>query len=273
MFAQPLGRTAVMGVLNVTPDSFSDGGAWFTPESAAAHGRELLHQGADLVDVGGESTRPGASRPDETEELRRVIAPIAALTGAGCRVSVDTMRSGVARAAVEAGAAMVNDVSGGVADPRMLPVVADLDVAYVCMHWRGHADVMQERASYTDVVQEVHDDLARRVDACVAAGIDPDRIVLDPGIGFAKTADHNWELLRRLDAFDDLGLPLLVAVSRKRFLGALLADSDTELRPASERDDATLAVTTLLAARGVWGVRTHTVRPHRDAIAVSGRLR
>ncbi|MGO1972497.1 MAG: dihydropteroate synthase [Propionibacteriaceae bacterium] len=262
-----------MGVLNVTPDSFSDGGSWFDPEAAATHGRDLLDQGADLVDVGGESTRPGASRPDLTEELRRVLGPIEGLRAAGCAVSVDTMRAEVARAAVEAGAVLVNDVSGGVADERMLEVVAELGVGYVCMHWRGHADVMQERASYSDVVRDVRDDLARRVDACVRAGIATDRIVLDPGIGFAKTADHNWELLRRLDAFDDLGLPLLVAVSRKRFLGTLLADTEGSPRPAQQRDDATVALTAFLAGQRVWGVRTHTVRPHRDAIAVAGRLR
>lgn len=273
VFDPPLGRTAVMGVLNVTPDSFSDGGAWFAPEAAAAHGRDLLDQGADLVDVGGESTRPGAARPDPAEELRRVLGPIAGLHAAGCQVSIDTMRAEVARAAVEAGAVLVNDVSGGLADERMLGVVAELGVGYVCMHWRGHADVMQERASYSDVVQEVSEDLARRVDACVRAGISTDRIVLDPGIGFAKTAEHNWELLRRLDAFDALGLPLLVAVSRKGFLGTLLADGEGSPRPPHERDDATVALTTILAEQRVWGVRTHTVRPHRDAVAVAEHLR
>jgi len=267
-----LDRTRVMGVVNVTPDSFSDGGRWLDPEAAVAHGLELLAEGADLVDVGGESTRPGADRPDVGEELRRVLPVVRALAGAGAVVSVDTMRAEVAARAVEAGARLVNDVSGGLAETEMLPTVAGLDVPYVCMHWRGHSDVMQDRTRYADVVTDVVAELRARRDAALAAGIAADQLVLDAGFGFAKTSEHNWELLRRLDELDVLGLPQLVGVSRKRFLGGLLATAEGEPRPPAERDDATTALTTLLAARGVWGVRVHAVRASRDAVAVVQRL-
>ncbi|HEY5788000.1 MAG TPA: dihydropteroate synthase [Microlunatus sp.] len=267
------GRTLVMGVVNVTPDSFSDGGEWLDPDDAIAHGLELLAEGADLVDVGGESTRPGAVRPTQEVELARVIPVIGALAGAGGLVSVDTMRPEVAERAVRAGARMINDVSGGRAEPEMLPTVARLGVPYVCMHWRGHATDMQSRASYTDLAAEVTSELAEQVEAARAAGIRGDRLVLDPGFGFAKTGEHNWELLNRLDELDALGLPILYGLSRKTFLGSLLAAPDGTQRPARQRDDASLALTTLLARRRVWAVRVHRVRPNVDAVAVVERLR
>jgi dihydropteroate synthase len=266
------GRTLVVGVLNVTPDSFSDGGRWFDSDAAIEHGLALAAEGADVVDVGGESTRPGAVRPDLAEELRRVVPVVRALTEAGVVVSVDTMRAEVAVGVVEAGARMINDVSGGLADPAMLGTVAALHTAYVCMHWRGHSTVMQERTAYTDVVVDVAAELRDRLDAALAAGVAADRLVVDAGLGFAKTGEHNWELLHGLDVLESLGVPQLVGASRKAFLGALLADADGRPRPAAERDDATTALTALLAARGVWGVRVHAVRASRDAIAVVQRL-
>lgn len=267
------GRTLVMGVVNVTPDSFSDGGVWLDPEDAITHGRQLLAGGADLIDVGGESTRPGAVRPSQETELARVIPVITALTSAGGVVSVDTMRPEVAELAVHAGARLVNDVSGGRADPEMLPTVARLGVPYVCMHWRGHSADMQSRAVYADLAGEVVAELAEQVEAALAAGIRRDRLVLDPGFGFAKTGEHNWELLSRLDELDALGFPILYGLSRKAFLGHLLADDTGAPRPARDRDDATLALTTLLAWRRVWAVRVHRVRPSVDAVAVVERLR
>ena len=267
------GRTLVMGVVNVTPDSFSDGGEWLDPDEAIAHGRELMVEGADLVDVGGESTRPGAVRPSQEVELARVIPVITALSAAGAIVSVDTMRPEVAEQAVRAGARVINDVSGGRADPVMLPTVARLGVPYVCMHWRGHSTDMQSRATYADLVGEVVAELGEQVEAALSAGIRRDRLILDPGFGFAKTGEHNWELLSRLDALEALGFPVLYGLSRKTFLGHLLAGPDGTPRPARERDDASLALTTLLARRRVWAVRVHRVRPSVDAIAVVERLR
>ncbi|MGV8907662.1 MAG: dihydropteroate synthase [Propionicimonas sp.] len=260
-----------MGILNVTPDSFSDGGEFLDVEAAVAHGLELFADGADLVDVGGESTRPGAQRASVDTELARVVPVIERLAAAGVPVSVDTMRAEVATAAAAAGAVLVNDVSGGLADPRMLSAVAALDVGYVAMHWRGHSDLMADRADYADVVAEVRGELADRLAAAVAAGLDPDRVILDPGLGFAKTAAHNWALLRGLSDLAGLGRPLLIGASRKRFLGELLAGPGGP-RPVRERDDAGIALTALLAAAGVWGVRSHTVRPHLDAIAVAVRF-
>jgi dihydropteroate synthase len=267
------GRTLVMGVVNVTPDSFSDGGEWLDPDDAIAHGLELLAEGADVVDVGGESTRPGAVRPTQDVELARVIPVISALAAAGGLVSVDTMRPEVAERAVAAGARMINDVSGGRAEHAMLPTVARLEVPYVCMHWRGHATDMQSRATYSDLTAEVVAELAEQVEAALAAGIRRDRIALDPGFGFAKTGEHNWELLNQLDDLDALGYPILYGLSRKRFLGSLLAAPDGTVRPARQRDDASLALTTLLAQRRVWAVRVHRVRPSVDAVAVVERLR
>jgi dihydropteroate synthase len=266
-------RPLVMGVLNVTPDSFSDGGRFAGADEAVAHGVTMLAEGADLLDIGGESTRPGATRPLVTEELARVIPVIKALAEHGALVSVDTMRAEVAEAALQAGAAVVNDVSGGLADPAILRVVAEHDAAYVAMHWRGHADTMQQQASYADVVGEVRDELRQRVDAAVAAGVAPDRIAVDPGLGFAKTADHNWALLRHLPDLDTLGLPVLVGSSRKSFLGALLADEDGRPRPVLDREDANVALTTLAGLLGVWAVRVHEVRASVDALKVVARWR
>jgi dihydropteroate synthase len=267
------GRTLVIGVVNVTPDSFSDGGRWLDPADAIRHGLELIAEGADIIDVGGESTRPGAIRPDLTEELRRVLPVISELAGAGVPISVDTMRARVAAEAVQAGARLVNDVSGGQADPAMFTTLAGLDLPYICMHWRGHAADMQSKAVYADVVAAVVAELRQQTVAALAAGIRAEHLVVDPGLGFAKTGEHNWEILRRLDELDDLGFPLLIGVSRKAFLGALLADPAGRPRPAPERDDASVALTTLLAQYGVWGIRVHSVRPNRDAIAVVQRLR
>lgn len=261
-----------MGVVNVTPDSFSDGGQWFETDAAIAHGRRLWAEGADLLDVGGESTRPGADRPSPEEELRRVIPVIEALAGDGALVSIDTMRSAVAALALDAGAIAVNDVSGGLADPEMLGLVARRRTPYVCMHWRGHSADMQQRATYDDVVAEVIEELAKRLEVLTAAGIEPDRVAIDPGLGFAKNAEHNWEILRRLTEFDVLERPVLIGASRKAFLGRLLADPDTGVpRPTVRRDDASAAVSTLAAAAGAWCVRVHAVRPSVDAVRVARR--
>lgn len=259
-------------MVNVTPDSFSDGGRWLEPAAAIEHGRALLAEGADLVEVGGESTRPGALRPEPAEELRRVIPVIEALAADGALVCVDTMRAEVAGRALDAGAVVVNDVSGGLADPDMLALVAQRGPAYVCMHWRGHSVDMQDRAQYGDVVADVIAELGQRVDAMRAAGIDLDRVALDPGLGFAKTADHNWEILRRLPEFAVLRLPLLIGASRKAFLGRLLADESTgEPRPAVRRDDASAAVSALVAVAGAWCVRAHAVAASADAVRVASR--
>ena len=264
-----LDRTLVMGILNVTPDSFSDGGRWADADSAVERGLRLHAEGADLVDVGGESTRPGAGRISIDEELGRVLPVVQGLATAGVPVSIDTMRAEVADACVSAGAVLVNDVSGGRADPGMLPWLATCDVPYVAMHWRGPSDVMEDLATYDDVVTEVRDELAARLDALMQAGVDPERVVLDPGLGFAKRSPHNWEILRQLDALDQLGCPLLVGASRKRFLGDLLADDKGEPRPFDGRDAAGDAVTALAAAAGVWGVRVHEVGASRDAVLVA----
>ncbi len=266
-------RTLVMGVVNVTPDSFSDGGRWHEPERAVEHGLDLLGQGADLLDVGGESTRPGATRPLVSEELDRVLPVITSLVQAGAMVSVDTMRSEVADAALRAGAVLVNDVSGGLADPEVLQVVAHHQASYVAMHWRAHADSMQAHTDYDDVVADVCRELGDRVEAALAAGIAEDRIAVDPGLGFAKTHDHNWSLLAALGAVAQVGPPVLVGSSRKGFLGALLADPDGAPRPVLEREDATTALTTIAAAAGVWCVRVHEVRASLDAVRVVARWR
>ena len=268
-----LSRPLVMGVVNVTPDSFSDGGHHDTTEAAVAHGLALHAQGADVVDIGGESTRPGATRPLVAEELDRVVPVVRALAAHGVALSVDTMRHEVAAAALEAGAVLVNDVSGGLADPRVRDVVAEHGAAYVVMHWRAHASVMNQLATYDDVVIEVRDELAQRLDTAGAAGIAADRLVVDPGLGFAKTAEHNWELLRRLPELESLGAPILVGSSRKSFLGSLLAAPDGTPRPVLDREDANVALTTIAAIQGVWGVRVHEVRASLDAIRVVDRWR
>lgn len=265
-------RCAVMGVVNVTPDSFSDGGQWFDPEIAVKHGLDLVAAGADIVDVGGESTRPGAARVDEAEELRRVVPVVRELAAAGVLVSVDTMRSSVAERSVGAGARVVNDVSGGLADARMVPVVAAAGVPFVVMHWRGQSIDMNSRAVYGDVVGEVTAELRERFDAVVAGGVDPERVILDPGLGFAKDAGHDLALVASLDRLRALGRPLLVAASRKRFLGRVLAGEDGSPPPARQRDAATGAVTALAARDGAWAVRVHEVAPSADAVRVARAL-
>lgn len=259
----------VMGIVNVTPDSFSDGGLYADTEHAVDHGRRLLADGADLLDIGGESTRPGAIRPLVGEELDRVLPVIGQLAAEGAVVSVDTMRAEVAAAALAAGAQVVNDVSGGLADPEILEVVAHSGATYVAMHWRAHSTDMADFTDYgpAGVVEGVRRELGERLDAIVAAGIDPDRVLLDPGLGFAKTAEHNWALLRGLASIESLGRPLLVGASRKSFLGGLLAVGGVP-RDVGEREFAHAALVALLARRGVACLRVHDVRATRDALAV-----
>ena len=264
-------RCLVVGVVNVTPDSFSDGGNYADADAAIKHGLALVEEGADIIDVGGESTRPGASRIPEDEERQRVVPVIAALATAGVAVSIDTMRASTALAALDAGAMLVNDVSGGQADANLPRVVADAGVPYVVMHWRAHSDRMQQYAEYDDVVREVREELQRRVDAVTTAGVDPARIIVDPGIGFAKTAAHNWTLLAHLDELVAMGYPLLVGASRKSFLGELLK-TDAPREPA-DRDDSTAALTVVAALAGAWAVRVHAVRANADAVRVAARLR
>ncbi|RLK59836.1 dihydropteroate synthase [Actinokineospora cianjurensis] len=266
------GRCAVVGVLNVTPDSFSDGGRYLHVDDAIEHGVRIWRGGADLVDVGGESTRPGALRVDAPTEIARVVPVIRELAAAGVRVSVDTTRALVAEAAVAAGAVVINDVSGGLADPDMARVAAETGVPWILMHWRGHSRDMDALAEYTDVVAEVRAELLARVDAALTAGVAEQAIAIDPGIGFAKNSDHNWALLRELPALVDLGFPVLVGVSRKRFLGKLLADAEGALRPPRGREDATAAVSALVASAGAWGVRVHDVRRSLDAVAVAAAM-
>jgi len=269
-------RCLVMGVVNVTPDSFSDGGQWYGAEAAIGHGLELVDQGADIVDVGGESTRPGAQRIEAEEELRRVGPVVTELVKAGVPVSIDTMRARVASFALDAGARLVNDVSGGLADPDMPRLVAAAGASYVVMHWRGHSHDMYARATYADVVGEVREELTRRVDAAVAAGVDPGRIVIDPGLGFGKRPEHNWPLLARLPEVATLGgrtFPVLVAASRKGFLGGLLAGPDGTPRPIGGREEATVAITALAAAGGAWCVRVHQVPASSDAVRVAAAWR
>ena len=268
----PTGRCLVMGVINVTPDSFSDGGKWLDAATAIAHGIDLVAGGADLVDVGGESTRPGALRIDADEELRRVIPVVTSLVAEGIVVSVDTMRASVARQALGAGARIINDVSGGRADPEMLGVAAASGQPLVLMHWREHSATMQNNTDYDDVVADVIAELRVQIDAAHAAGIADSQLILDPGLGFSKTGQQNWTVLRHLDAFTALGYPLLVAASRKRFLGELLADGDT-LRPTDQREAATVALTTISAEHGAWCVRVHEPAASADAVRVIARLR
>jgi dihydropteroate synthase len=267
-----------MGVVNVTPDSFSDGGAWLDPHAAIGHGLDLLREGADIVDVGGESTRPGAQRAPVEEELDRVLPVVTELAAAGCFVSIDTMRAEVATQALRAGARMVNDVSGGLADPDMAGVIAAAGVPYVMTHWRGHSADMYGPATYDDVLAEVRMELAARVAAAIDGGVRPGQIIVDPGLGFAKLPDHNWRLLAGLDRIGclpghDRRFPVLVAASRKGFLGRLLAAPDGERRSFLGSDDATIAVTALAVAAGAWCVRVHAVPGNMDAVKVAERWR
>jgi dihydropteroate synthase len=262
-----------VGILNVTPDSFSDGGRFLDRDDAVAHGVAMHAAGADLVDVGGESTRPGAERVPAGIERARVVPVVRDLVAEGVPVSVDTTRAVVADAAIGVGACVVNDVSGGLGDPVMAAVVAAARVPWILMHWRGPSVHMNANADYHDVIGEVRAELVARVDAAVMAGVDPALLVLDPGLGFAKTASHNWTLLRRLDALIALGFPVLVGASRKRFLGQLLAAADGTPRPARDRDVATAALSALVADAGAWGVRVHDVPTSVDAVAVATGLR
>ncbi|SOJ57707.1 Dihydropteroate synthase [Mycobacterium simulans] len=259
----------VVGVLNVTDDSFSDGGRYLKPEGAVQHGRALAAQGAGVIDVGGESTRPGATRVDPGVETSRVVPVVKELVAQGITVSIDTMHAHVARAALENGAQIVNDVSGGRADPAMAPLVAEAGVRWVLMHWRPvSADNPHEVPDYQDVVAEVRADLLASVDAAVAAGVDPAKLVIDPGLGFAKSGQHNWALLHALPELVATGVPVLLGASRKRFLGALLAGPDGKARPPDGRETATAVISALAALHGAWGVRVHDVRASVDALKV-----
>ena len=261
-----------MGVLNVTPDSFSDGGTYAHTDTAIARGLELVAQGADIVDIGGESTRPGAERVTLDEEIARTIPVVAALSAHGVAVSIDTMRAQVAQAAIEAGAAIVNDVSGGKADAHMLAYLSTIEAPYILMHWRGHSTEMDSLTDYGNVAADVRAELdGQAFDVC-HSGVASNRIVLDPGIGFAKTSAQNWSVLAELETLQELEYPLLVGASRKKFLGELLA-ADGVPRPVDQRESATTAVTTLLAAANVWAVRVHDVGASRDAIHVVQKLR
>ena len=258
-------RPQIMGILNVTPDSFSDGGRYLDFEDAVGHGEQMAAEGADLIDVGGESTRPGAERVDAATEIARVVDVVAALAERGLAVSIDTTRAAVAAAAIEAGASVVNDVSGGRADPAMARVGADSGVRWVLMHWRGHSTDMQRLAHYENVVADVKAELEDRAEAALESGVDASRLVLDPGLGFAKTADHNWRLSAHLDEFVALGYPVLFGSSRKSYLGSLLADEGGKPRPVGQREAATLATSVLAFEAGAWGVRVHDVAGTADA--------
>jgi dihydropteroate synthase len=247
----------VMGILNVTPDSFADGGLHFDEALAISHGLEMIEDGVDIIDIGGESTRPGAERVPEEEEQARVIPVIRELAKQKVLISVDTMRASTAQLAVEAGASIVNDVSGGAADPEMFSTVAALGCKYTLMHWRGHSKEMNSKAIYDDVVSEVIEEVTLQLDKALAAGIKRENIILDPGIGFAKDAEHNWEILNRIDEFVSLGYPVLIGHSRKRFLGGDSPD---------EREAATVQVTQSLIGKGIWGVRVHGVKANVKAV-------
>jgi dihydropteroate synthase len=262
------GHPVVMGVLNVTPDSFSDGGRYVDHAAAVAHGVRMRAEGADIIDIGGESTRPGAQRVDAATEAARVLPVLRDLAAEGVPMSIDTTRAEVAEVALAAGASVVNDVSGGLADPAMAKVVGQAGCPWILMHWRGHSRTMQELATYRDVVAEVRAELRQRVEAAVAAGVAADRLVVDPGLGFAKTAAHNWLLQAHLDQIISLGLPVLVGASRKSYLGALLADESGRPRGVDDREAATIATTLLSVQAGAWGVRVHDVLGSVDAIKV-----
>ena len=264
----PTDKPVVMGILNVTPDSFADGGRFASFDTALGRGLEMLDEGVDIIDVGGESTRPGSNPVANDEELHRVLPVVQALASRGAVISIDTKRASTASAAINAGAQIVNDVSAGLSDPAMLSVVASLGCPYVAMHTRGESADMQSRAVYTDVVKEVVAELRDRANACLAAGILRENVILDPGIGFAKESAHNWAILNNLEEFRAIGYPILIGASRKRFLGNLVGAEKTD-----DRESATIALTALLAKKGIWGVRVHSVKPHRDAIAVARSMK
>lgn len=248
----------VMGILNITPDSFADGGKYNDFESAIRRGQEMIAEGVDIIDIGGESTKPGAERITLEEELHRVIPVVRELSQLGIKISIDTMRSEVARKAIEAGASIINDVSGGLADPEMLTTAAGLELPYIAMHWRGHSKDMNSQAVYKDVVSEVIEELQERITASLDAGIKKDNLIIDPGIGFAKDADHNWAIIDSISTFVDLGYPVLVGASRKRFLGG----DNPDLREA-----ATIALTQRLSTTGIWAIRVHSVKPHKEVMS------
>ena len=248
----------IMGILNVTPDSFADGGRHNEFDAAVARGLEMIAEGVDIIDIGGESTRPGAERVSETEEIERTIPVIAELAKHGVKISIDTMRASTAEAAIKAGASIINDVSGGLADPLMLQTAARLGVPYIAMHWRGQSKDMNSKAVYNDVVIDVISELQERITAALDAGIEVGNLIIDPGLGFAKDAEHNWEIIDSIDSFVDLGYPVLIGASRKRFLGGDSPD---------EREQATIDLTKRLATTGVWAVRVHSVKPHKEVLA------
>ena len=248
----------VMGILNITPDSFADGGKYHDFESAIRRGHEMIAEGVDIIDIGGESTKPGAERITLDEELNRVIPVVKELSKLGVQISIDTMRSEVARKAIEAGASIINDVSGGLADTEMLSTAASLELPYIAMHWRGHSKDMNSQAVYKDVVSEVINELQERIKASLDAGIKKDNLIIDPGLGFAKDADHNWAIIDSISRFVDLGYPVLVGASRKRFLGG----DNPDLREA-----ATIALTQRLSTTGIWAIRVHSVKPHKEVIS------
>jgi dihydropteroate synthase len=247
----------IMGILNVTPDSFADGGRHNDFDAAVARGLEMIAEGVDIIDIGGESTRPGADRVTEAEEIERTIPVITELAMHGARISIDTMRASTAEAAVKAGAAIINDVSGGLADPQMLQTAARLQLPYIAMHWRGQSKDMNSKAIYKDVVVDVISELQERIDAALNAGIKQGNLIIDPGLGFAKDAQHNWEIIDSIDKFVAMGYPVLVGGSRKRFLGGDSPD---------EREQATIELTKRLATTGVWAVRVHSVKPHKEVL-------
>jgi len=248
----------IMGILNVTPDSFADGGRHNEFDAAVARGLEMIAEGVDIIDIGGESTRPGAERVSEAEEITRIIPVITELAKHGVKISIDTMRASTAEAAIKAGASIINDVSGGLADPLMLQTAARLGVPYIAMHWRGQSKDMNSKAIYNDVVIDVISELQERITAALDAGIEVSNLIIDPGLGFAKDAEHNWEIIDSVDSFVDLGYPVLIGASRKRFLGGESPD---------EREQATIDLTKRLATTGVWAVRVHSVKPHKEVLA------
>jgi dihydropteroate synthase len=248
----------IMGILNVTPDSFADGGRHNDLDTAVARGLEMIAEGVDIIDIGGESTRPGADRVSEAEEIARTIPVISELAQHGVRISIDTMRASTAESAVNAGASIINDVSGGLADPLMLQTAAWLQLPFIAMHWRGQSKDMNSKAIYSDVVSEVISELHQRITAALDAGIHPGNLIIDPGLGFAKDAEHNWEIIDSINSFVELGYPVLMGASRKRFLGGDSPD---------EREQATIDLTKRLASTGVWAVRVHSVKPHKEVLA------
>ena len=255
--------TLVMGILNITPDSFADGGRYSTTDLALKRAEEMMSEGVEIIDIGGESTKPGADRITQAEEVARVIPVIKELAKKDTPISIDTTRASVAEQAIKLGVSYVNDVSGGLADPEMYKLIAKHPkVQYIIMHWRAHSKTMQNHAIYKNVVKEVKEELEERIEDAIKAGVNPDQIIIDPGLGFAKLPEHNWELLRNIDRIALLGYPILIGASRKRFLGELTGSSNPD-----DREAASIAVTAMVAKQGVWGVRTHSVKPHRDAIA------